>query len=134
MALNALKEKLKELMKGIMDAIPRLLGVVNRKTMLIGLGGLLVILLLLLIGISISRSGRRSSNTHELMSLGFTIPVEDLFMPTEPEFLPEFLFEQEPRSFWSIEDIRPFWIAPANHEIWRNEIRTAAESFLEGAR
>ena len=134
MALIALKEKLKELPKEIISGILKVLSLVNRKTMLVVLGGLLVILLVLLIVISVSRSGRRSNDTEQLASLGFNIPVEDLFMPSEPEFLPDYLLEQEPRSSWSIEDIRPYWTAPANPEIWRNEIRAAAERFLEGAR
>ena len=149
MALTDIKEKLIDIMKGIKDGIPDFSGFVQKiksrpksdsarrfpfSTVLIGLGGLLVILLVLLIVISFSRSGRSTTDTNELMSLAFVISTEDLFLPAEPEFLPEFLLEQEPRSSWSIEDIRPFWIAPSNTEIWRNEIRSEAERFLEGAR
>ena len=135
MNLSAVSGKLKEFLKEIIGKIPGLFSFVNRKTLTIGLGGLLVVILVLLIGVSISRSrSRRASNAPQVTALGFTIPTEDLFMASEPEFLPEFLLEQEPRTSWSLEDIRPFWIVPSNHDIWRSEIRSGADRFLEGVR
>ena len=135
MDLSAVSGKLKDLLKGITNTIPKLFSFVNRKTLTIGLGGLLLVLLVMLIGVSISRSrSRRASDTPHTASLEFIIPVEELFMASEPQFLPEFLLEQEPRSSWSIEDIRPFWVVPSNQDIWRGEIRSAAERFLEGVR
>ena len=138
--LTKLKEKIigvLELFKGF-SLIPRLKSV-NRRVLIIGLGAMLTLVLLLLIIVMVSRLGGGTSETPaQLMSLDFTIPLEDLFMPSEPDFIPELLFEQEPRSFWSIEDIRPFWRNPENSagitdsDIWRDEIRSTVDRLLEG--
>ena len=107
----------------------------NRMLLLIGLGGLTLILLVLLI--SVARPGtreRRASDAPPAMTAGFILSVEDLFLPLEPEFTPEFLLEQEPRSTWSIEDIRSHWRTPSDLDIWRNEIRSAVDRIMEGVR
>ena len=115
--------------------LPGILNQLNRRVLIIGLGGLMALILVLLIGATVSRSReRRADAAPQLMSVDFTISIEDLFLPSEPEFVPEFLLEQEPKSFWSIEDIRPYWINPAGSEVWRNEIMSAVDRLLEGVR
>ena len=66
------------------------------------------------------------------MSSGPYIPPEELFIPTEPDFLPEFLLEREPRSSWSLDEIRPYWKNPGTPEFWQEEIKSAVDKLMEG--
>jgi hypothetical protein len=62
------------------------------------------------------------------------VPAEELFIPAEPDFLPAFLLEQEPRHAWSAGDVQPYWKNPgdANGELWREEIRRGVDAIMEG--
>ena len=62
-----------------------------------------------------------------------TIPPEDFFLPGEPDFLPEILFEREPREKWTAGDARPFWTDPLDYgpEIWIEGIQAAVDELLE---
>jgi hypothetical protein len=77
-----------------------------------------------------SDSSRKLDDT--LMPL--FIPQEDFFLPDEPDFLPEVLFEQDPRTHWTSEDVRPFWRDPIDEdpEKWRERIETVIDELLEG--
>ncbi|MCL2008786.1 MAG: hypothetical protein FWG77_11960 [Treponema sp.] len=121
--------------QGSSSPLSKILG--NKMLMLIGLGGVAGLLLILMIIIAVS--GPRDITIEETAyysPLGFTINPDDLFLPSEPVFVPDFVLEQEPRSFWSLEDIRSFWRAPAEieggNQIWRSQIRGAVDTLLEG--
>jgi len=58
--------------------------------------------------------------------------MEELFIPAEPDFVPEFIFEREKRRFWSLEDIRPYWKAPDSNDRWTEEIKSAVDKLMEG--
>ena len=157
--MTKLMEKIKEVLAQIKElalslpgvintALPRLLALKNglrekldtgyflsekKRPLLIGLGGMIAILMVLLIVITASRDrGGRADDSPAAIPVGFTISVEDLFFPSEPEFFPEFILEREPRSSWSIEDLRPHWRSPADIEIWRNQLRSSVDRLLEG--
>jgi len=59
------------------------------------------------------------------------IPPEELFIPDEPDFIPDFLLDREPRHFWSVDDIRPFWRSPGNPAIWQDMIHSAVDELME---
>jgi hypothetical protein len=42
-----------------------------------------------------------------------SVPVEEFFLPGEPDFLPETIREREKREAWTAEDAEPFWADPA---------------------
>ncbi|MDR2418999.1 MAG: hypothetical protein LBD79_08090 [Treponema sp.] len=77
-----------------------------------------------------SNFSRTLSNDFKPLS----IAPEELFLPDEPDFLPEVLLEREPRNPWTIEDVRPFWTDPLHDdpEQWRKRIKVAIDEFLEG--
>ena len=104
----------------------------KRRPVLIGLGGLLGLFLVLLIAALALNSGKRQKSSPAAMTAGFTIPQEELFIPEEPDFIPEFLLVREPRRYWSLEDIRPFWRALEYDERWKEEITSAVDQLMEG--
>ena len=101
----------------------------KRRPMLFGVAGMVVLFLALVISIPVTHSGAGGQTTTS--GAGFTIPSEELFFPSEPDFLPEFILEREPRSFWTIEDIRPYWRQPENTELWRDQIKSAVDRIME---
>jgi len=92
-----------------------------------GLAALLLILVITAVALS-ARGPREGAATHRAVHL---IPPEELFIPAEPDFVPDFLLEREPRHFWSVEDIRPYWRVPANPEFWQGVIRSAVDELME---
>ena len=103
----------------------------KKKPFLIGLGGLGALLLIILV-IIIVKPGRGGQNSTSAMARSFVIPQEELFLPSEPDFVPEFLFERQPRNVWLLEDIRPYWISPEVSGFWRDEIKSAVDELMEG--
>jgi len=61
------------------------------------------------------------------------IPVEAVFLPDEPDFLPGVLLEREQRSSWTEDDALEHWQDPLRfgEESWREKIETAIDEFLE---
>ena len=108
----------------------------KRRPLLFGFGGLLGLFLVLIIATLAMNSGRKQTRVREsspaTMAASIIIPQEELFIPEEPDFVPEFLFVREPRRYWSLEDIRPYWKAPLNDERWREEIKSAVDQLMEG--
>jgi hypothetical protein len=105
----------------------------KKRLVLFAFGGLAVLLLVLLIA-AIAFNSSEHENVPVNMTAGPYIPTEDLFIPAEPDFLPEYLLEREPRLFWSVEDIRPYWKNPGTPELWREEIKSAVDKLMEGVR
>jgi len=104
----------------------------KRKPLLIGSGTLIGIFLILVIASGISSSKKKRAASNEGAPEGLTIAVEELFIPAEPVFVPEFIFEREKRRFWSLEDIRPYWKTPDSGDSWREEIKSAVDKLMEG--
>lgn len=74
-------------------------------------------------------SSRTLNNALEPLGM----PQEDFFLPDEPDFLPEVLFEQPPRDRWTPEDVRPFWrVLEEDSENQRERIETAIDELLKG--
>jgi hypothetical protein len=61
------------------------------------------------------------------------IPPEELFLPEEPDFLPEVLLERERRDSWTVDDARPFWVDPleAGREVYIDRMSREIDTLLE---
>ena len=127
--LSEIKSVLFSLFDRILERFPE----EKRRPIMFGTAGALVFFLVIIIALS-ANSGRPERAAAPEMAVGpsIPIPIEELFLPAEPDFLPQFLLEREPRQFWSIEDIRPFWRNPGSPELWRREIHSAVDRLMEG--
>ena len=142
MDLSWLKEKINGILDKIKEAFSVLLtrtkDVINnigpnkKKPLLIGFGALAVLFLILIIAVGMSGSRKRRMASPDVVAGNLSIPTEELFIPAEPDFVPEFIFEREKRRFWSLEDIRPYWKIPDSSDRWREEIKSAVDKLMEG--
>jgi hypothetical protein len=111
----------------------------NKKKLMVICGSAIVfLLLLLLLVISI-----RMNHNQDEMQKTFqgenrllapeAIKQEELFLPSEPDFLPDVILDREPRSFWTDEDADQFWNDPldGNTEVWKNRIIESVDELLE---
>ena len=133
-------EKIKDLLSGfsafssIKDKIK-----INTRVVLIIASAFLVIIALLLVLAVVSHHKTKSNETdgqYEHISdsiLRERLPVEDFFLPYEPDFVPDVLLEREPKDSWTEEDARPFWTDPleGNEGAWRKRIESGIDSLLE---
>ena len=104
----------------------------KRKLLFIVLGGIAVVFLILIIVLVAVSPGKPKGDTSPKLTAALSIPVEDLFMPEEPDFLPAFILERQPRSFWSLDDIRQYWKIPDDSARWKEEIKTTVDNLMEG--
>ena len=107
----------------------------KRPFILLGIGGgifILLIITVLIVNSGKSKEKASAAGSSQAMVGGSAIPVDELFMPGEPDYLPEYLLEREPRFSWSIEEIRPYWKSPENPELWRGEIKSAVDDLMKG--
>jgi hypothetical protein len=104
----------------------------KKKPLFIGFGAMAVLFLILAIAAGILRSKKQRVVPPDAAAGSLTIPMEELFIPAEPDFVPEFIFEREKRRFWSLEDIRQYWRVPDSSDRWREEIKSAVDKLMEG--
>ena len=103
----------------------------KRRPILYGLAGMALLFIGLLLSIPLTLSGNQGQTLPSGITAGFTIPSDELFFPPEPDFLPEFIFEREPRGQWRLEDIQAFWRNPEYSDLWRDQIKSAVDSLME---
>jgi hypothetical protein len=110
----------------------------RRRLVLICLGGVLgmILLCLTVVLLVIGLAGDRKTEAARSLEAAFgpmAIPQEELFLPDEPEFLPELLLERERRETWTAADGRPYWIDPRedSESLWRERMRTEIDALLE---
>ena len=148
-----LLKKIKEALLALLSGVPALLkGLFNlspgtsdedgqsrlppqsRKIRLIVLGvaGVTVVLIVSIIIVVVINTTRLEGGEIPNVTTAISIPPEDFFFPSEPDFLPGFLPEREPRRFWSLEDIRQYWKVPENSDWWRGEIKSTVDKLMEG--
>ena len=104
----------------------------QRRPVFFGFAGLSILFLILVIAILAGTFGNPDKKAVPERIAGAGIPHEELFFPEEPDFVPQFLLEREPRRFWTIEDIRPYWRSPENSEFWQREVHNAVDKLMEG--
>ena len=103
----------------------------KKRLILFGLTGAAVLLFGFLIAVIIVNTRPKNTGSFNI-SAGLSIPAEEFFFPSEPDFLPDFLPERESRRFWTLDDIRPYWKAPGNSGWWMEEIISTVDSLMEG--
>ena len=101
----------------------------KKKIILASLGGFTVLLIIIIV---ISLGGDNNDNFTDRQLSGFSIPHEELFFPDEPDFVPAFLLDREPRLFWTLDDIRLYWRNPMYHDFWRDEISRTVDNLMDG--
>jgi len=106
----------------------------KRRLILFGIGGTAALFFVFVIAIPAVLSGRSGQAAPISPVSGFVIPAEELFIPSEPDFLPEFILEREPRSFWSLDDLRPHWRVLEGTELWREQVTSEVDRIMEGVR
>ena len=104
----------------------------KKHPLFLGLAGIAVLALFLLVIILALNSGNRNKNMLQTSASLPSIASEELFIPSEPDFLPGILLEREPRYFWSLDDIRVYWRIPEDPGRWRKEISLALDELMEG--
>ena len=79
-----------------------------------------------------SRAGRSVMADHASARQGI-IPVDDLFLPEEPDFVPGVLAGREQRTMWTAGDAEPLWQDPLKEgeEPWRNQIEKTIDEIME---
>jgi hypothetical protein len=67
------------------------------------------------------------------ISRSASIPLEDLFLPDEPDFLPPVILGRERREAWTAEDAEPFWYKPPKEgeTEWRERVEQVIDELLE---
>jgi hypothetical protein len=112
----------------ILDRIPE----DKRRMFTYSLGGL-VFLLIIMIVVALAGSGGRTENL-QAIAANRGIPVDDLFYPEEPDFLPPLLLERLPGQAWAMDDLRQYWTDPGSgyEEKWREMAETVIDKLLEG--
>lgn len=130
MNLKNFMEKAKEILNSIMERFLHRFPEKKRRPILIGFGGL-VLLFLILFPLAI-HSGGSKKRVPQNAADGFSIQLDEFFTSQEPDFLPEFLLERQPRSSWSLEDIRPYWKDPGDTGLWKEQIKSAVDKLMEG--
>jgi len=104
----------------------------KRRVMLFGIGGFSALFLILIIAILALNTGRPKESSARDLSGGPVIMSDDLFIPAEPDFVPQFLPEREPRRSWTLDDIRPYWRNPGDPDLWAGEIKSEVDKLMEG--
>ena len=128
----AVPGKFRAALTGIVDFFTNRFPERKSRLMLFGLGGLAVLFLILVITVLAVNFGKPKESSGPDLAAGPAIPPEELFMPAEPDFLPKYLLQREPRSSWSLGDIRPYWKSPGDPEFWRGEIKSTVDKLMEG--
>jgi len=93
----------------------------------------IVVFLLILITIAVALSTGGQGVPSAALPI-HAISQDELFIPAEPDFIPGFIPEREPRQFWSIEDILPHWTAPGAPDFWQSVIQSAVDEIMENVR
>ena len=126
MKLVGIMEKMGSLVSRVFGYLPK----AKRRPVFLALGGVLFLLLALLISTLVA--GSKKTKTSILPGKVAGIPNEELFSPSEPDLLPGFLLEREPKHYWTTDDIRSYWKTPSSSELWQKEIKIAVDKLMEG--
>ena len=91
--------------------------------------------LLLTLSVIISVAGNKKEAPPEpaRQQIIAPIPAGELFIPDEPDFIPQILPGRERRSSWTEENAEEFWQDPLRQgeDQWREQIETVIDEYLE---
>lgn len=105
-----------------------------KKPVLIGLGGAVCLLIIIIAVLLAGRAGNgERAGDLPAVAAGPAVPAEDLFLPAEPDFLPEALLEREPSRPWKTEDAAPYWknLKDGHENEWRGESGAVIDDLME---
>jgi hypothetical protein len=121
---------LKERLDLLLDRIP-----VDRRIILTAAIGIPVILLLVIVVVSLSSKSAsvKPAAPPSSNSMTLRIPAEDLFLPDEPDFVPDVILEREKRTQWTADDAMPWWQDPLKdgEQEWRDQIEKTVDTIME---
>jgi hypothetical protein len=111
----------------------------RRKAIMLGLGGAALVLILGFVTAALAWNQGRSANAGvsagELTESFNPLPIapEDLFLPEEPDALPEFIPARPRRETWTVDDAAEYWTDPlaGKEALWRDRFGAAATELLE---
>jgi hypothetical protein len=111
----------------------------RRKAVFWGLGGAALVLILGFAAAALTRgyvsSVRAGVSAGELTESFRPLPIapEDLFLPEEPDALPEFIPARKRRETWTAGDAAEYWTDPlaGKEALWRDRFGAAAAELLE---
>jgi hypothetical protein len=111
----------------------------RRKAALLCLGGAALVLVLGLVIAALlqghARAVRARERAGELTESFQPLPIapEDLFLPEEPDALPEFIPARPQRDAWTAEDATEYWTDPlaGKETLWRDRFGAAVDELLE---
>ena len=104
----------------------------KKHRLMVGAGaGVLVVLIFT--AAALSGSSGKNERVEVSDRMRAVIPVEDIFLPDEPDFVPEVLLERERRSIWTEDDSGEYWQDPLKYgeERWREKIEAAIDDYME---
>jgi len=97
--------------------------------------GVPIILLLFIIGITLTIKDKTAKPAPLPASSVITkrIPAEDLFLPDEPDFVPNVMPEREKRTQWTADNAMPWWQDPLKdgEQEWRDQIEKTVDEIME---
>jgi hypothetical protein len=104
----------------------------KRSLLVKSLGAILgLCVLLLAVGVIMNRS--KGETEAPARAGGPRIPMNELFLPDEPDVVPEVLLGRERRDAWSAADGEPFWTDPRDweDEDWRRRMSAEIDKLME---
>ena len=123
-----IRESLQELMQKLLEKIPENK---RRAVLLLIMGSLILLLFIMILLLKTSDNGDQGETSPAVQWQ--LIPIDDFFLPQEPDFIPGVLLEREQRTSWTEDDARVYWQDPLQYgeEIWRGRVDTVIDQFLE---
>jgi len=125
-----LRGRLKEKLDKLLARLPA-----DRRIILTVAIGVPVILLLFIIGASLLFKSKTVTPKAlpENSVITRRIPAEDLFLPGEPDFVPDVMLEREKRTQWTADDAMPWWQDPLKdgEQEWRDQIEKTVDEIME---
>jgi len=124
--------------EGLRFAVGRLVEKIppeKRRLVLTVSAGFCAVLVLILAGASLrgGNKGREAAVAKTVAVQQGYIPPDDLFLPDEPDFIPDILLGREQRASWTADDASPLWQDPLRNgeEPWRDRIERTVDEIME---
>ena len=111
----------------------RKLSIVQKRRLAIGCTVVFSLILTLSVIIPMLNKERELPAGPERLIINSPIPPGELFLPDEPDFVPDFLLERERRTSWTENDANEHWQNPLKEgeEQWRQIIESTVDGILE---
>ena len=127
--LTFIRDSLQEFAQNLLERIPEN----KRRVVLLLITASVALLLFAMIMLLKTSDNRDRGETADVGVQWQLTPINDFFLPEEPDFIPGVLLEREQRANWTKDDARVYWRDPLQYgeEIWRGRVDTVIDEFLE---